>query len=288
VDQAVDDAAQAALACWNDPKLAALVRSDAAFRDEVLDEILKPQRYWEWRPSPNVWRGRGRVRARERDWAGAVREYAEPATPVASEGPYDLLAYFCLLRLAGDDERASRLAEEWRGLPELLPAFHKPDGSPEPSHSIRASILVRLLDDPPHDPVDLIQRAEAYPPFSKGERAYVVGAALLRAGRLGEAVRRFEESLAIEPEWFEHGLNAYGLALAHHRLGHPDEARRWLDRAERWLTELDRIYATASPSAVARQQVPVSFVSWVYAQVLRREATRLILDASFPTDPFAR
>jgi tetratricopeptide (TPR) repeat protein len=175
-----------------------------------------------------------------------------------------------------------------RGLPEFLPAFYKPDGSPASNHSIRASIWVRLLDDPSPDPVDLVQRAAAYPAFFKGERAYVVGAALLRAGRLDEAIRRFQESLAIEPEWYVHGLNAYGLALAHHRLGHLEEARRWLDKAESWLNELDRMYATTPPSAVGRLEVPYSFDSWVYAQVLRREATERILDASFPRDPFTR
>jgi tetratricopeptide (TPR) repeat protein len=133
----------------------------------------------------------------------------------------------------------------------------------------------------------------AYPAFFKGERAYVVGAALLRAGRLDEAVRRFNESLAIEPEWLDHGLNAYGLASAHHRLGHLDEARRWLDRAERWLIEADRIYAAAlTPAGTMSSdelwRVPLSFESWLYAQVLRRETAGPILDAYFPADPFAR
>jgi WD40 repeat protein/serine/threonine protein kinase/tetratricopeptide (TPR) repeat protein len=290
VDRAIDDAAQAALACWNDPKLAALVRNDATFREEALDEILKSksQSPFDWRPGSDVWRDWSRAPAFQRDWAGAVRKYAESARPVPSMGLYDLLAYVCLLRLTGDDERASRLAAELRSLPEPLPAFYKPDGPPASNHSIRAAMLVRLLEDPPPDPADLIQRAEAYPGFFKGERAYVVGAALLRAGRLEEAVRRFEESLAIEPEWHEHGLNAYGLASAHHRLGHREEARRWLDRAERWLNDLDRMYATAAPSAAARGQVPFPFESWVYAQVLRRQATRLIRSASFPVDPLAR
>jgi tetratricopeptide (TPR) repeat protein len=203
-----------------------------------------------------------------------------------------LLAYACLLRLSGDDEQASRLADGLRRLPEALPAFYKTDGSPASDHFIRASIMVRLLEDPPHDAGDLVQRAEAYPAFFKGERAYVVGAALLRAGRLDEAVHRFEESLAIEPEWWDHGLNAYGLALAHHRLGHAADARRWLDRAERWLTELDRMYATTLTPAgtIAADtwlRVPLSFESWVYAQVLRRQTAGPILDASFPSNPFA-
>ena len=37
LDQAVEDAARAAHVCWNDPNLTALVRSDAAFRDERGD-----------------------------------------------------------------------------------------------------------------------------------------------------------------------------------------------------------------------------------------------------------
>ena len=107
--------------------------------------------------------------------------------------------------------------------------------------------------------------------------------------RLDEAVRRFEQSLAVQPDWHNHGLNAYGLALAHHRLGHPDEARRWLDIAEHWLDRLDRTYAVEAPGILTGQpRVAVSFEFWVYAQVLRREAAGPILDATFPTDPFAR
>jgi tetratricopeptide (TPR) repeat protein len=146
-----------------------------------------------------------------------------------------------------------------------------------------------LLDDPPGDPADLVHTAEKYVTKRKGEAMYVLGAALLRAGRLDEAVHRFEESLAIEREWPSAGMNAYGLALAHHRLGHRDEARRWLERAETWLNRLDRTYAVESPVNLSGQpQVPVTFAFWVYAQLLRREAAGPILDAAFPADPFAR
>ena len=118
---------------------------------------------------------------------------------------------------------------------------------------------------------------------------YVLGAALLRAGRLDDAVRRFEESLAVERDWHSSGMNAYGLAVAHHRLGHPDEARRWLEKAEAWLSRLDKTYAAEAPGILTGQpQVPVTFEYWVYAQLLRREAAGQILDARFPADPFAR
>ena len=125
-------------------------------------------------------------------------------------------------------------------------------------------------------------------PKSEGEEGYVVGAALLRVGRLDKAVRRFDRSRALEPDWPKHGLNAYALALAHHRLGHPDDARRWLDIAEGWLDRLDRIYKAEAPRVLTGQpSVPVTSEFWVYAQVLRREAAGPILDTSFPADPFA-
>jgi hypothetical protein len=150
-------------------------------------------------------------------------------------------------------------------------------------------LWVRLLDDSPVDPADLVRRAAGYVTKSQGEGKYVLGAALLRAGRLEEAVYRFEESLVFERDWPRSGLDAYGLALAHHRLGHTYEARRWLDRAERWLINLDTTYGVEAPGILSGQpQTPVSFEFWVYAQVMRREAAGPILDESFPIDPFAR
>ena len=98
------------LACWNDPKLAELARSDEAFRDEALNEILPLQRLG-CRPGPEIWRGRGRRRASRRDWAGAVREFDGPATPVSSMTAPDLLADACLLRLKGDHEAAQPVRE---------------------------------------------------------------------------------------------------------------------------------------------------------------------------------
>jgi WD40 repeat protein/tRNA A-37 threonylcarbamoyl transferase component Bud32 len=57
-----------------------------------------------------------------------------------------------------------------------------------------------------------------------------LGAALLRAGRPAEAIPRLEESLRkLGPRDIAH--NELLLAMAHHQLGHPDEARRWLQEA---------------------------------------------------------
>jgi tetratricopeptide (TPR) repeat protein len=285
LDRMIEDASQAAMVCWNDPKLATLVRSDARFRTEALDEILQMQSA-ECRSASEVWRARGRRRAARGDWALALGDFTVPATPVSSLTARDLLAQACLLRLAGDDKGTTRFAALVRELPDRVTVIG-PDGSPTPDRDAQARLWVRLLD-PPVDPVDLVRKAEHYVTYSQGEGKYVLGAALFRAGRIEQAIVRFEESLAIEPEWPNSGLNAYGLALAHSRLAHADEARRWLERANSWLNPLDKTYASEAPDLLSGQpSVPVSFEFWVYAQALRREAAAPVLDTSFPSDPFA-
>jgi tetratricopeptide (TPR) repeat protein len=98
-----------------------------------------------------------------------------------------------------------------------------------------------------------------------------LGAALYRAGRFAEAVRRLDGGIRknqgqnIEADW------AF-LAMAHHRLGHHDEARRWLDRLH------DRRPRVA----------PNTFWGELEIRLLRAEAEAVVLwDPIFPADPFA-
>ena len=61
------------------------------------------------------------------------------------------------------------------------------------------------------------------------------------------------------------------LAMAHHRLGHRDESRRWLDRL-----------GYRQPSAE-----PIDFWNELQIRLLRSEAEAVILyDPVFPADPF--
>ena len=288
--QAVEDAAQAVLVCWNDPKLAALARSDEAFRDEAMSEILQLEQSMVpaglgslARPGtpPRFAAGLGRCSPR-------VRRGGDAGTIMADD---DLLASACLLRLKGDDEAARRYADEVRGLPEPAHRLHGPDGTPipEPSMLRCASGSASSTTCRPSHRIS-----------SRGPRRRTSRRARARRGTSwaqpssapAGSTRRSAGSSSrwqSEPDWPNHGLNAYGLALAHHRLGHPDQARRWLDVAERWLDRLDRIYTVEGPGVLTGQPpAPVSFEFWVYAQVLRREAAGPILDRSFPADPFAR
>jgi hypothetical protein len=71
-------------------------------------------------------------------------------------------------------------------------------------------------------------------------------------------------------------LNWLWLALANHRLGKPEEARRWLDKSRAWLDK----FAEGLP-ARAEQELGLHFHNWLEAYVLRGEAEALLL----PTGP---
>jgi tetratricopeptide (TPR) repeat protein len=64
--------------------------------------------------------------------------------------------------------------------------------------------------------------------------SYLRGAALYRAGRYAEAVESFQTTAkTYRPRVWDWCF----LAMAHHRLGHADEARRCLTEARRWIEQ---------------------------------------------------
>ncbi len=83
-----------------------------------------------------------------------------------------------------------------------------------------------------------MRRAEAalkaIPADQRGAVLNTLGAAQCRAGRLEEAIKTLEEGIksregqSVPEDW------AF-LAMAHHRLGHHDQARLWLERFKTWM-----------------------------------------------------
>jgi eukaryotic-like serine/threonine-protein kinase len=124
----------------------------------------------------------------------------------------------------------------------------------------------------PETPVRLAELAlKGYPTERKHQALNTLGAALYRAGRFEDAIRRLEEGIqlrngkSLPTDW-------HFLAMAHHRLGHRDEARLWLDRLRTREQSTD----------------PVQFWNELEIGLLRSEAEALILyDPMFPADPFA-
>src|SRR5262249_33671821 len=67
---------------------------------------------------------------------------------------------------------------------------------------------------------------------------HALGLAHYRAKQYEEAIARLEESRRVNPSWDQQTcVNGFVLALAHHRLGHADEARQWLDKTVKRLEE---------------------------------------------------
>jgi tetratricopeptide (TPR) repeat protein len=112
-----------------------------------------------------------------------------------------------------------------------------------------------------------------------------LGAALYRAGRLDKAAQRLQEDNASweqasigcplegsKPTVFSPAYMWFFLALAHHRLAHAEEARRWLDKAIQWM---DQEIRNTSPS----------WSRTFTLQLLRREAVSLlgVVDKKPPT-----
>jgi tetratricopeptide (TPR) repeat protein len=103
-------------------------------------------------------------------------------------------------------------------------------------------------------------------------RLNTLGAALYRAGRFAEAVHRLEEAIQ-KRRGFSTWADWVFLAMAQHRLGHHDEARRWLDRFRDSSSRFDAQGTVWSQLAIRQ---------------LRAEAEAVVLwDPIFPAVPFA-
>ncbi len=131
------------------------------------------------------------------------------------------------------------------------------------------------------DPVRIVSLAEDRLAKSSRDHWHVnqLGAALYRAGRFEEAVRRLTE--ATELSCHPYGTNMlhawFYLAMAHHRLGHADEARRWLDRAVQGTQEA--LESPAEPPAKSGNTdgvIPPNWSRRLTLGLLRREAERWI------------
>jgi tetratricopeptide (TPR) repeat protein len=130
-----------------------------------------------------------------------------------------------------------------------------------PGTIVANEVLVRLAETALKD----------YPVEWKHRAMRTLGSALYRTGRFDGAIRRLEEGIQLR-NGTDEPLDWPFLAMAHHRLGHRDEARRWLDR-----------FRNRQPSTDPNQ-----FWDELEIRLLRSEAEAVVLyDPIFPADPFA-
>jgi tetratricopeptide (TPR) repeat protein len=100
-----------------------------------------------------------------------------------------------------------------------------------------------LAPDAVADPAPLVALAEAAraPAPEDANILNTYGAVLFRAGRDEDAVKQLNASLAKSLSGLVTAADQLFLAMAHHRLGHADEAQKSLDQAVQWLdAEMDK------------------------------------------------
>ena len=98
------------------------------------------------------------------------------------------------------------------------------------------------------DPERAVALARRAVELAPGQQMYLntLGVALYRAGQYAEAISVLERSLAAGKGEFD-AFDLFFLAMAHHRLGHADQARACFDRAVRWWGERKNLPAQYIP-----------------------------------------
>jgi tetratricopeptide (TPR) repeat protein len=236
---------------------------------------------------PRILRSCAGYLARRGLWEEAAAVYANVCSGEQSSWNEDGIGLAALLIGSGQTDRYRQLCASM--------ADRADDAAPGPS-----IFLVRIGGLGPQEPatagrlVALAERLSAVQPRHWVLHGY--GACCYRAGRYDQAVAALQASLADGP-WPGDAMNWLMLALAHHRLGHADESRRWLEKAAGWLARadaavtdhrrsFDEYWRLDDPPADSPQAIHLH--DWLCSRVLRREAEALILyDPIFPADPFA-
>jgi len=258
-----DDFVQALALGHQDPKLLAEIVADEALFDRVLTLALKRSA----EVSGLLLLRRAVQLAEQRQWDRASADFQKAAglVPLDRWSSYEQVVTF----LTAGDRDALR-----RAVAELLNRFQT---TAEPVTANSVAWTCALASDAVEDheaPVHLAEVAlNGWTDVDRHQVLNTLAATLFRAGRFEDAIRRLEEKFRIrlngrlgEPQdW------AF-LAMAHFRLGHRDEAHRWLDRLRNRQTTTD----------------PNQFWDELEIRLLRSEAEAVILyDPVFPADPFA-
>jgi tetratricopeptide (TPR) repeat protein len=226
-----------------------------------------------------AWVGRGDAHAQLGQWdqADADLTKAIELYPEAIElNPHWSEPHFLQadVRLAAGDIEGYR-----RACGTLLKAFGE-TREPENANAVARTIV--LAPDALPDFNLVVKLAEKAVAQAPGNFDYLrtLGAVLYRARRFDAAVEKLTET-AKNPGPSGEVSNAYNwlfLAMVHHRLGHADEARQWLDKA---VERIDRLGHETTGEAA-----DVPRLSWrerTTLDRLRREAEALVQGAAGDT-----
>jgi WD40 repeat protein/tetratricopeptide (TPR) repeat protein len=127
------------------------------------------------------------------------------------------------------------------------------------------------------DPKRIVDLAEKLLAKSSRDHWHVsqLGAALYRADRIEDAVKRLTEATELNAHPYRTNMLCtwFFLAMAHHRLGHSAESSRWLEKANRATDEALKPQAKSPENSIAGT-VPPNWAQKLTLQLLRREAEK--------------
>jgi len=234
----------------------AILRSEALFARAVTEQPDSVSL---------LWSTRGEDRARRQRWADAAADYGK-AVRLEPENLPIRRSHILSLMAAGERDPLRRARAD------LLDRFGRTGVPDVANNAARYCLLASGANDHRELLVRLTEFAVNVAPDASSKREYLstFGAALYRAGRFEDAILQLEEGIQLKggtggPEdWVF-------LAMAHHRLGHRDLARRYLESL--------RIRPQSTN--------PSQFWDELEIRLLRGEAEATILDDPiFPADPF--
>jgi tetratricopeptide (TPR) repeat protein len=215
------------------------------------------------------WVGRGVTFAELGEWAKAAADFARAAQ--LKDVPVYLPCYRALLCLrAGDPHGYRSTCTEMRQRWSLSEPF-----------TLWTCVLAPHAVD---DPSALAGGAEKVCGKEPKDHWYanLLGAALFRAGRYVEAAKQLARASALNPDPYRTNMiyTWFFLAMTHHRLGHAQEARQWLDKA---VQATDRALDPSAPPEVSPANstdpaggIPPAWNRRLTLELLRREAVELI------------
>jgi tetratricopeptide (TPR) repeat protein len=231
---------------------AALLQWDKAVEDY---SVALDRGVGEWQ----VWPIRAWGYAELGQWKKAASDYAQATSLDANEDTWYRRA---LVQLGNGD------ASGYRQTCQAMLARYGRDAGPDTANTL--SWTCALAPDAVADGKAAKQLAESAVAGAPKESAYVgtLGAALYRAGQYREAVRRLNEAIALQgkggaaQDWLF-------LAMAHHRLGHAAEAKKWLGKAAQEIDQAVRDDPKNTAAALPWNQR-------LELRILRREAEKVL------------
>ena len=116
-----------------------------------------------------------------------------------------------------------------------------------------------------------------------GANLYVAGWAHLRAGNHEKALQRLKESNSEKVVWFGRGIGHPLISIAHHKMGHAEDALRSFEQSQallnRWLDDSVRRSKGAPP---------IPWVDWIEFLLNYREASIVVKGHTPAVDPRLR